>query len=361
MSAGPDVIPHSRPTLEDEDIQALIGVAQSGQVAQGPRVEEFERAMAAFVGVDGAVAVASGSVALELALVALGVGTGDEVIMPSYVCAAPLLAARRVGATPRLVDIHPETYALLVGQVEQAISPRTKALIVVHPFGLAIDLTPFQSFHIPIVEDCAATLGVGVNGRLVGRGGTVAICSFYATKLLCTGEGGMVMSDDPALVDRARKLRGYDEAPTLDHAAFNRKMTDLAAGLGLAQLRRLRGFIARREAVAALYHEALADVDVRRPIIPPGQEHAYHRFIVGLNPGAGGTGSERLETVLRRMERRGIQCRRPVFRPLHRYLDLEGFPETERVHQTAVSLPIYPSLGDQDVARVAEALREELG
>ncbi len=360
MTAGVTVIAHSRPTLEEEDLQALMGVARSGMVSQGPRVAKFEQAVAAFVGVQGAVAVGSGSAALELALLALGVGPGDEVIMPSFVCAAPLLAARRVGAVPRLADVRPDTFALSPESMEKVLSPRTKGVIVVHPFGLAIDLTPFQHFRVPIVEDCAATLGIRAAGRQVGTTGTVAICSFYATKLLCTGEGGMVLSSDPALLERARRLRDYDEAPTLDEAAFNRKMTDLAAGLGLSQLSRLPAFIARRQALAAIYHDALDGVAVRRPVVPPGQEHCYYRFIVGLRPPSAGERGKRLDTVLQQMERRGIQCRRPVFRPLHQYLDLDGFPESEQAYRMSLSLPMYPTLMDEDAIRVATALREEL-
>ncbi len=350
------LIAHSRPTLGAQDARAVAQAVRSGWLAQGARVEAFERKMAAFVGVRGGVAVHSGTAALELALLALGVTRGDEVILPSYVCAAPWLAVRRVGATPKLVDIEPDSYAIDPIQAKKALSKRTRAIIVPHLFGLPADLTRLQALHVPLIEDCAQTLGATEQGRRVGSVGAAAVCSFYATKLLCTGEGGMLLSRKPVILEKARVLREYDEEPLLVPDSFNRKMTDLQAALGLSQVRRLRQFLQRRKAIAAMYRKALAGADVGLPVVPTGRTHCFFRYVIRLQDGR----HSAMEKVMARLERRGVHCRRPIFRPLHQYLKLNGFPESEEAHRTALSLPIYPSMTDRMVARVVAALREEL-
>jgi perosamine synthetase len=347
------LIAHSRPTLDDHDARAVTKVVRSGWLAQGARVEEFERRMASFVGVRGGVAVGSGTAALELALLAVGVTRGDEVILPSYVCTAPWLAVRRTGATPKLVDIEPETYAIDPVQVKKAVTRRTRAIIVPHLFGLPADLTRLQDLDVPLIEDCAQALGVTERGRPVGSVGVAAVCSFYATKLLCTGEGGMFLSRKPFILERGRALREYDEEPILVPASFNRKMTDMQAALGLSQLNRLRLFLQRRRAIAAVYRKALADADVGLPVIPAGRTHCYYRFVIRLR-------HRSVEQVMARLERRGVQCRRPVFRPLHQYLKLKGYPESEGAYRTALSVPIYPSMTDRMAARTVTAVCEEL-
>lgn len=357
MISGPPIA-HSRPTLDAQDARAVAQAVRSGWLAQGARVEAFQRKMAAFVGVRGGVAVNSGTTALELALLAIGVKSGDEVILPSYVCAAPWLAVRRIGATPKLVDIEPDSYAIDPIQAKKALSKRTRAIIVPHLFGLPADLTRLQALHVPLIEDCAQTLGATERGRRVGSVGAAAVCSFYATKLLCTGEGGMLLSRKAVILEKGRVLREYDEEPLLVPGASNRKMTDLQAALGLSQVRRLRQFIRRRKVIAGMYRKAFAGTGVALPVIPPGRTHCYYRFVIRLQDGR----HSALEKVMARLERRGVQCRRPVFRPLHRYLnfDLKGFPESEEAHRMALSLPIYPSMTDRMVRRVVTVLREEL-
>ncbi len=201
------MIPHSRPAIGLEEVRAVTEVLRSGQVAGGSAVAQFERGMAAYLALQGGVAVSSGTVALELALRALGVGSGDNIILPSYVCSAPWLAVQRVGAQARIVDIDPESYNLDPQKVRKARTSRTRAVIVPHMFGLPADLTGLQSLGIPMIEDCAQTLGAVEQGRAVGTVGLLTVCSFYATKLLCTGEGGMVLSKDADLLERVRALR----------------------------------------------------------------------------------------------------------------------------------------------------------
>ncbi|MEQ1796110.1 MAG: DegT/DnrJ/EryC1/StrS aminotransferase family protein [Nitrospira sp.] len=357
MTVSTTMIPHSRPSIDQEEIRAVTEVLRSGHLAQGAVVERFERGLAAFLGIAGGVAVNSGTMALEVALRVLGVGPGDEVILPSYVCAAPWQAVQRVGAQARLVDIEPETFQISAELARAAITSKTRAIIVPHLFGLPADLTALETLGVPLIEDCAQTLGAVERGRAVGSVGVLTVCSFYANKLLCAGEGGMVLSSDPVLLERARALREYDGAPSLNSQATNLKMTDLQAAIGLAQLDRLPGFLERRVSLAQGYREALAGTAAVLPAVPAGRSHIYYRFIVRVSTGQ--VEADQLSECLGRLERHGVQCRKPVFRSLHRYLDLEGFPASEAAEREALSLPLYPGLTDEEVAQVFMTMRNE--
>jgi dTDP-4-amino-4,6-dideoxygalactose transaminase len=314
--------------------------------------------MAAYLGLQGGVAVSSGTVALELALRALGVGPGDNIILPSYLCSAPWLAVQRVGAQARLVDIDPQTYNLDPQKVRKARTSRTRAVIVPHMFGLPADLTGLESLGIPMIEDCAQTLGATEQGRAVGTVGLLTVCSFYATKLLCTGEGGMVLSNDADLLERVRALREYDKAPSLNAAAFNCKMTDLQGALGVVQLHQLGTFLDQRSALAATYRETLPAELFTLPVVPSGRTHSYYRFVVRLPTGL--QSADEFTAYLSRVAHRGVQCRKPVFRPLHRYLELSEYPASDEADKSAISLPIYPSLTEAEVRQAAQVLQEEL-
>lgn len=357
MTTNTTMIPHSRPAIDREEIRAVTAVLQSGHLAQGAVVERFERGMATYLGLAGGVAVNSGTMALEVALRVLGVGFGDEVILPSYVCAAPWQAIQRVGAQARLVDIEPETFQIDAELVRAAITSKTRAIIVPHLFGLPADLTALAQLGVPLIEDCAQTLGAMEQGRSVGSVGVLTVCSFYANKLLCAGEGGMVLSRDPALLERARALREYDGASSLNPQATNLKMTDLQAAVGVAQLNRLPELIARRVSLAREYREALAGTSAILPAVPAGRSHIYYRFVVRISKR--GSGSDELSECLGRLERQGVQCRKPVFRSLHRYLGLAGFLASEAAEREALSLPLYPALADAEAAQILIAMRDE--
>jgi len=340
-------IPHSRPALGEPEAKAVAAVVRGGWVAQGTQVAAFERTMAKVTGQAQGVAVSSGTAALYLALAALGIGADDEVVIPSYVCSALWHAVRLTGAKPVLVDIEPATYQPSPQAVARALTRHTKAVIVPHMFGLPADIENVKSHGVPVIEDCAQTLGVTVRGAPVGGTGKLAICSFYATKLLTAGEGGMVLGRDESLVGRVRALRQYDEQDALD-PAFNYKMTDMQAALGLCQVARLEDFLARRRTIAARYHEAVREAGLTPPWVPAGLEHGYFRYVVRL--------PKPVDPALDRASTFGIGCRRPVFRPIHRYLDLSGFPETDAAWERALSIPLYPALTDHEVDRIVGAL-----
>jgi perosamine synthetase len=344
------LIPHARPTLSEEDAERVAGVVRSGRLAQGEEVAAFERELAGRLGVGAAAAVSSGSAALELALRALGVAAGDEVVVPTYACDALHHAVTRCGATPVLADADPETLGLSASDAARRRSRRTRALVLVHPFGLALDLAPFLALDVPLVEDCAQAIGAVVDGRPAGSRGALAVCSFYATKLLTTGEGGAVAGPAEA-VARAREARDYDEREDLA-PRFNYKLTEMQAALGRSQLARLDAFVARRRAIAARYRHRLATL--AGCALPPeaGGRHVYHRFVVRVERG--------LEAVVARLARRGVTARRPVFRPIHRALGLGGYPEAERLWATCLSLPCFPLLTDAEADAVADALGEAL-
>jgi dTDP-4-amino-4,6-dideoxygalactose transaminase len=209
-----------------------------------------------------------------------------------------------------------------------------------------------------LIEDCAQTLGAMEQGRAVGSVGTLTVCSFYATKLLCTGEGGMVLSHDEALLERVRALREYDKAPSLNTAAGNCKLTDLQAALGVAQLNQLAEFLDKRSALAALYRDMLPAEMFTVPVVPAGRTHVYFRFVVRLMKGL--QSPDEFTDYLSRLAHRGLQCRKPVFRPLHRYLDLPDFPASAEADESAISLPIHPSLTEESVRQAVHILQEEL-
>ncbi|THJ24578.1 MAG: DegT/DnrJ/EryC1/StrS family aminotransferase [Nitrospira sp. CG24E] len=358
MTTVASMIPHSRPSIGEEDLRATAEVLRSGQIAQGPRVERFEHDMAGFLDLRGGVAVSSGTAALELSLRALRIGAGDEVIMPSYVCQAPWLAAQRVGAEARLVDIDLQTFNIDPVAAGRAVTNKTRAIIVPHLFGLPADLTALEKLGVPLIEDCAQTLGVTESGRPVGTVGRLTVCSFYATKLLCAGEGGMVLSNDEELLDRVRSLREYDGAPTLDSSSFNLKLTDLQAALGLSQLERLQSFQERRCFLAATYREALSFKGVFLPTASPYTQHGYYRFTIRIPHLR--TDPDGLPSLISRLEQQGIHCRKPVFRPLHLYLDQSGFPKSDEADRTALSIPFYPDLTDDEVRQIHQSLSKVL-
>nr|MBI3614421.1 DegT/DnrJ/EryC1/StrS family aminotransferase [Nitrospirota bacterium] len=326
-------------------------MVRSGLLAQGEKVAKFERALAKLTGQDEGVAVSSGTAALFLALKGLGIGPGDEVIFPSYVCTAPWHAVSQAGATPVLVDIDPETYHSLPGAVTRAITSKTKAVIVPHLFGRPADLSELEKSGIPLIEDCAQTLGASMGGRPVGSAGALTVCSFYATKLITTGEGGMVLGRAETRMARIRALRQYDEQDALE-SAFNYKMTDMQAALGLCQVTALPQFIKRRQAIATQYTAVLRDLKADPPAGIPRHDHVFYRYVVRL--------PQSVEPAIKAFATRGVICRRPLFKPIHSYLGLPGFPGTDLAWERSLSIPIYPSLVDSEVERIVDAMREVL-
>jgi len=342
------MIPHSRPTLGDEEIREVARVLRSGRIAQGGEVEAFEEEFAEFIGVKGAVAVSSGTAALHLSLLASGIGPGRQVALPGYVCTALLNAIKFAGADPLLVDIDAQTYNLNPMDLEKRLTVETAAVIVPHMFGLPADMDGINELELPVIEDFAQAVGATCRGRKVGSMGELSVCSFYATKMLATGEGGMVASDNEDLLEKVRDLRGYDRKEQFT-LRFNYKMTDLQAAMGRVQLRKLESFIERRRRIAQIYDAAVKDTKLIPPARREDVEHIFYRYVV--------TCPEAADEIIEELNSRGITAARPVYKPLHYYLRSSGFPAVEEVWRRAVSIPIYPSLSPEEVDTVSKALK----
>jgi len=341
------LIPHSRPTLGEEEIKAVEAVIRCGHIAEGAVVARFEKAFAQKMGVKYAAAVSSGTAALHLTLMAMGIGPDAEVIIPSYVCAALLHAIRHVGAKPVAAEINPVSFNIDTDDVHQRITSKTKGIIVPHLFGLSADMEGLMKLNVPIIEDCAQAVGGTYHQRMLGTFGQAAVFSFYATKVLATGEGGMVTSNSPEIIERIRDLRAYDQKEA-DTIRYNYKMTDVQAALGEVQLSRLDDFIECRRKVARRYFKAFESYHLRLPADNP--EHIYYRFVIGL--------AAECDSFLKKLARKGIGCTRPIFLPIHRHLKLDGFPVTDKVWKNSLSIPIYPSLSESEISRiVAEFIR----
>jgi dTDP-4-amino-4,6-dideoxygalactose transaminase len=341
MTENTSFIPHSRPTLGEEEARAAAAVVASGHVAEGPAVAAFERELSAHVGVPHAAAVSSGTAALHLALAAMGIGPGHEVIIPSFVCSALLNAVAYTGAVPVPADIDDTTLNLDPQDGARRMSRRTRAVILPHMFGLPADVDRFLGLGVPIIEDCAQSIGAVHGSRAVGSIGQAAVFSFYATKVIATGEGGMVATPSRELAARVKDLKTYDRRD--DPATrFNFKLTDIQAAIGRVQLGRLGTFISRRRAIARSYRSAFQNLPVRPP--PDEAGHIFFRYVLDIGTDC--------TDFIRRAAQAGIGCDRPVYIPLHRLLKLDGFPRTERAWRQCVSIPIYPSLTDADVERI---------
>jgi len=339
--SNPKFIPHSRPTLGEEEVKAVAEVIKSGHIAEGQVVQRFEKGFADKMAVQDAAAVSSGTAALHLTLLAMGIGPDDEVIIPSYVCTALLHAVQYVGARPVPAEIDPKTYNIDPDDVQGRITSRSKAIVVPHMFGLAANLDKLLKLDVPIIEDCAQAVGGTYHQKPLGSFGDAAIFSFYATKMMATGEGGMVTSNSPEFIERVRDLRTYDQKPA-DKVRYNYKMSDVQAALGEMQFARLNDFITRRKKIAQRFFESLKAFNLKLPDENP--EHIYYRYVVGLGADC--------NALIEKLSLKGVGCARPVFLPIHRHLKMDGYPITDKVWETALSVPLYPSLDAKEIEQI---------
>jgi len=360
--------------LGDAEERAVLEVLRSGQLSLGPRLGEFERAFAAQVGAQYASAVSSGTAGLHLALRAVGVSEGDEVITTPFSFVASANAALYERATPVFADIDPVTLNLDPAAAEAAVTERTKAILPVHIFGYPADMPAFERMaarhDLTIVEDACEALGaVHADGVAVGARGHPAVFGFYANKQLTTGEGGMITLADPTLKQRIDSERNQGRAPDMgwldhDRLGFNYRLSDIACALGLAQLGRLEEMLAARARVAGWYHEALAGIEgLALPCEDMGGDRrGWFVFVVQLPEGVDRDG------VVRHLAAAGIQSK-PYLPAIHlmgfyreRFGFREGrFPVCEGVARRSLALPFFVGMTEGEVARVVEGLTEALG
>ncbi|ROO62203.1 perosamine synthetase [Micromonospora sp. Llam0] len=368
------------PMLGEEEEQAAAAAIRSGWVAQGPRVAQFEREFAAVVGADHGVAVSSCTTALHLALVLHGVGPGDEVVVPSLSFIATANAVRHAGAEPVFADVDLATGNLTVETIEAVRTPRTRAVIAVHqggvPFDTAALRTAAAGWGVPLIEDGACAAGSRAYGQPVGAGATVSAWSFHPRKVITTGEGGMLTLADADGAVRLRRLRehGMNVSAADRHAstqpvleaylepAFNYRMTDIQAAVGLVQVGRLAGLVAGRRALAARYHQLLAGIDGLVPVVDPAYgETNFQSFWVRIDPEFGVSRDD----VLTGLSDAGVSARRGIMaahlEPAYAHVDPAPLPVTERLTRDSLILPLHHALTEADQDHIVAVLRKLAG
>ncbi len=376
-------IPIAKPHLNALEEEAVIRVLRSGWISQGPICAEFEEALAGFLGIRYAKAVNSGTSAIQLALLGCGVRAGDEVIVPAFTCVATLHPIDRIGACPVPVDIEPDTFGMDVEQLNRAMTPRTKAVVVVHLFGLpaCVDrvLETLSSRRVKLIEDAALGLGGRIRGRWAGSFGDAAVLSFHPRKMITTGEGGMVLTGDPEIDAHVASLRNYGASvsawerhrdqlfvlPRYVRSGYNYKMPDILAAVGLEQMKKLPEILALRKTVARRYDEGLSGVSwLKRPSVPSGFEHAYQSYVCLMRADDTNSAWEMRKRFFQHMDDHGIAsvqgaqsmatvpyyCSKYGWKP-------EDFPVALRADRCSAALPMYPDLAVDDQDRIIQAIR----
>lgn len=364
-------IPVNQPALGSRERELVLECIDTGWISsEGPFVAEFEREFARSVGRAHGVAVASGTAALDVAVKALGIGAGDEVIMPAFTIISPALALVRAGATPVLTDVDPDSWNMTAEGVAARITPRTRAILAVHLYGLPIDMPPLldvaAAHGLHVIEDAAEMHGQTCRGRACGSFGALSIFSFYANKLVTTGEGGMVVTDDAELAERCRSLRnlcfGRGAERFIHHElGWNYRMTNLQAALGLAQLERVHGTLERKRGIGRRYDELLRDVaDLQLPLSATDYaDNCYwvYGVVERASPGRGAA------AIIEALADAGVGAR-PFFWPMHeqpvfREMGLfegEEYPVSSRLARHGLYVPAGAGTTDEQVTYAAEAL-----
>jgi len=356
------MIPISKPDIGAAEEAAVLEVLRSGMLAMGKKTAAFEEAWAAYCGVKHAVMMSNGTVAQEAVLHALGIGEGDEVITVSFSFNATVSVILRAGARPVFVDIRADDFCMDPGEVEAAITPRTKAIMPVHLYGLMADMAPLEDIAkrhgLVIIEDAAQAHGAAYRGRKAGQFGP-AMFSLYATKNLMTGEGGFATTDDDDVADRLRLFRNHGMRVRYYHETLgtNYKPGDLAAAIGLAQLPRLDERTEQRRRNAAYLVEHLGG-DYLVPAVPEGRDHVWHQFVMRF-PG------ER-QAVIDGLTERGVGTLIYYPVPIHKQAYLQAFvpgaadldlPVTNRLSDEVLAIPVHPKLSGEDLATIVAAVR----
>jgi perosamine synthetase len=353
----------ARPVIGEEEKAAVIAVLESGQLAQGSVVADFENAFAEYCGVKHAIATSNGTTALHVALLANEIGPGDEVITTPFTFIASANSVIYAGAKPVLVDIDPVSYNIDPDLIEAAITKRTKAIMPVDLFGNPAEMARIQEIAdrhgLLIIEDAAQAHGAEENGRRAGSWGTGCF-SFYPTKNITTGEGGMVTTDSDCVADRARLIRSHGMRVRYHHESlgYNFRMTNIHAAIGMAQIGKLEGFNETRISNAMYLNKHLPKDKVQVPIVRPGTRHVFHQYTVRILPPLDRDDARRqlLEAGV------GSEVYYPI--PVHKqqlYLDMgygdRSFPESEKAAEQVLSLPVHPSLTQEDLETIVEAVK----
>ena len=361
----------SAPDIDDQDITAVVDVLRSGRLSLGPKTEAFEEAITQYIGVQHAVAVSSGTAALHLIVKALGLGPGDEVLVPSFTFAASINVLLYEGVIPVFCDIEDFTYNLDPSKLEGKITSRTKAILAVDVFGHPAEWTTITRIaakhHLRVIDDSCEALGAEYAGRKVGQFGDAAAFAFYPNKQITTGEGGVLVTNDPEIAGIARSLRNQGRGEMgswLEHErlGFNYRMDEMSAALGLSQLQRVETFIAKRQQVADLYSSRLSAVPrVRTQSVRPYVRMSWFVYVITLDEGVN------RGVVVEELQEREIPVR-GYFSPVHLQSYIAGrgdcrigeLPVTESVARRTLALPFHNQLAKTDVDTVVEALHKAI-
>lgn len=365
-------IPLASPDITAADIDAVVSVLRTPRLSIGPQQEQFEGSLAEYAGASFAIAVSSGTAGLHLCLAALGIGEGDEVILPSFTFVAAAHAVLYQRATPVFSEINARTLNLDPDRLESLITPRTRAILAVHTFGRPVELDPVREIarrhSLALIEDACEALGAEYRGRRVGAFGVAGVFAFYPNKVITAGEGGMVVTSDSALaaVIRALRNQGRGESDAwLEHRllGYNYRLSELNCALGLAQMQRLESILRRREDVARCYHSRLREIaDLTLPeLVSPGDRIGWFAYPVRLPPAFG---SADCESVCAELRERGIGCSR-YFAPLHQqplfapYLKArQDLSVTESIAPRMLALPFFTRITEDQITEVAENLAQ---
>jgi perosamine synthetase len=351
------MIPISKPLFDEKDYEAVREVLASGYVVQGPKTAALEEAFAQVCGVRHAVATSSGTTALHIALLAHGIGPGDEVITTPLTFIATASSILHAGARPVFVDIDEQTFNIDPGLIEDKITPRTRAIMPVHLYGQVCDMDAILSIAerhgLVVVEDAAQAIGAEAHGRRAGSFGCGCF-SLYATKNVTSVEGGVITTDDPGVAERARLLRSHGSARRYyyDSLGYNFRMTDIHAAIGLVQMQKLEQATAARQANAAFLSENLRGVVV--PSVPDGYRHVFHQYTIRVPEGR--------DEAVERLKAAGVGTGIFYPLPLHRqklFLDLgydDSLPVAERVAREVISLPVHPALSRADLEHIVASV-----
>jgi perosamine synthetase len=365
-----EMIPINRPLLDVEEMRAVAKVIRSGiltnKSGSGQQVTQFESSFASYVGSKFAIAVNSGTAALHAALLAAGVGQGDEVIVPSFTFVATAEMVALTGARPIFVDIEPTTYCIDPEEVEAAITSRTKAIIPVHLYGLAADMDPIMELaddhNLVVIEDAAQAVGAEYKDKRTGSLGHIGCFSFYGSKNMVTGEGGMITTDNRELADTANIVRNHGENRLYQSSMLghNYRMPELEAAIGYVQLKKLPKFLEYRTKNAKALTEALVSVgDLQLPSEPSDRRHGWYVYTVRLR----GANAAKRNRIVRRIRERRIDCQIYYPRPVHlqpyyqRMFGSLKLPKTETAARQVFSLPIHPALSANELRRIVDAVK----
>lgn len=356
-------VPIAKPIIGDEEIENVVEVLKSGMIAQGPKVEEFEKKFAQWVGAKYGIAVNSGTAALHVALLSCGIGEGDEVITTPFTFIASGNAIVYTGAKPVFADIDLKTYTINPDSIEGLITENTKAILPVQLYGQSADMEKINEIakrhDLIVIEDAAQAHGATFKGNKVGSMGDMACFSFYPTKNMTTSEGGIITTDDEKLAENARMFRAHGASVRYHHDAigYNFRMTDISAAIGLAQLDRIDEFNDVRNENASYLNDGLKDVDgVVTPYCADGSRHVYHQYTIRVEKG---NRDDWVNIINECGVGTGIHYPIPLYnQPIYKELGFGGdCPNAELAADNVISLPVHPSLTKEDLDLVIEAVK----